>query len=60
MASPRYADLSLKLFLLLHTQLALKSESGKITPMTNPTLSPEFDRRAARRALGKGYWLVED
>ena len=37
----------------------LKSLSGKITPKTNLSLSPEFDGRAGAYR-DKASWLVED
>ena len=49
-----HADMSLKLFLLLHNTVAIKRLSGKITPKTNLTLSPEFDGRAGEPAWGQG------
>ena len=49
-----HADLSLKLFLFLHNTVAIKRLSGKITPKTNLTLSPEFDGRAGEPAWGQG------
>ena len=52
-----HADLSLKLFLLLHNTVALKILSGKINSKTNLTLLPEFDCCAGEPG-DKASWLV--